>query len=269
MSWITFSDPADSRSTLLQENKKMREFNARIMKEVRSSRIAKAEMERTAEKYQREATKWKIEASVLKADISTLQKEMSVLENELQKLRTSSSYRGDDVSAACDSNYNLVVAQEASSWESIKRLAQLFRPTELLSGLTPSVFKPLPTITAPLPATTKDYTIILDLDETQMHFSIDRHPSKKVELRFRPGTEVALQQFCRLRDKAEFGLWTAGVPRYAASVRELLTMLAKENEIFDWTLARDVSWSSGCGYKKATVHVKVLFTYGSWSCSDY
>ncbi|KAJ9471229.1 hypothetical protein DIPPA_23550 [Diplonema papillatum] len=106
-----------------------------------------------------------------------------------------------------------------------------------------------PTILAPLPPTTKKYCIILDIDETQVHFCLESFPARKAELRFRAGVEEALQRLCRLKHTIELGLWTAGVPRYAIATRELLSMVAREASVFDWTIARHRSWSSN-GVKK-------------------
>ena len=251
MSWIFFrteQNANDCRKTLLRENKKMREFNARIMKEARGSRSAIIEMERKVDMYQREAEKYKIESAVLKDEVVALKNDISLLKSEVRSLKTSNSSTGD-LSKNSDAQHLLIELQEKSSWDCISRMAQLLRPLEIPSGFVPATFTPISTVVAPLPPTNKLYTVIIDLDETQVHFSMEQYPTKKAELRFRGGIEIALQRFSYLKDVVEFGLWTAGVPRYATSVRELLTMLVKENEVFNWTIARDSSWSSS-GYKK-------------------
>ena len=58
-----------------------------------------------------------------------------------------------------------------------------------------------------------------------------------------------LSRLCKLHDTVELGMWTAGVPRYAIAVRELLSMIARQAHVFDWTIARDSSWFAG-GVKK-------------------
>eukprot|EP01064_Diplonema_japonicum_P006775 TRINITY_DN1459_c1_g1_i1.p1 TRINITY_DN1459_c1_g1~~TRINITY_DN1459_c1_g1_i1.p1 ORF type:complete len:385 (+),score=69.01 TRINITY_DN1459_c1_g1_i1:53-1156(+) len=234
------SPPEANPKLLAQENRRLRRFNATLLEKLR-------EREEEINARQEEQLKNLKKTHILEEELALSRTELENLTNIMKNMRkdaetcreTTCTLQSLELSSA--NTVASVIRSELECWQTILRLHQI---------TLPEIATIRNTVVAPLPPSDKEYCVILDIDETQVHFCLETFPLQKAELRFRSGLETSLRKLCSLKHKIDLGIWTAGVPRYAKATRDLISMIAKEGNVFDWTLARDLSWTGKGAVKK-------------------